>query len=735
MPGSIFIPIISAFDAKGILQAKSAMSGLAGVVKNLKTTAAAAAVSFATIATINFVKESIVAARDLERNMVGLQGVFGDMSPVMQQFTKDASAIGLSQVEASRASTFLGSVLKQSGFSMEETSKQTKNLVGLASDLAATYGYDVSEALTGMTALFRGEYDPIEKFGVAMKQAEVNALLAARGQKNLTGAALRNAQAQARLDLLYSRSQDAQGAYARQSDSLFVKQKNLTAVFKNLQASVGASLTDPLAKLLDSITPIVTALGPLLSQSMGNLVRIIQSLTPVIEPLINHLIMLLEVFNPILDLLIELIQPLLFPLVAVFKLLGTILKPLIPIITLVARVLGAILIPVVTVLSFAIGLAVKVLDMFIGALTSIPIIGDLFKTANDGLKDFTDGFVGFNDKLLDVKTTQNDLTAQLSKDIPSNPIDGITTASEEASKALDVLKEKVSSLIDDARSTQKSLMGAFNITKILDDNQDAITKSIVYVDGKFRTVVSGVSKGSQDLVSKFATNLTKLRTFYSNLTKLAEKGLSPELRQQLIDAGPDAGNATAEAILASGKEGIKGLNKTFAGIKSLAGTIGVQSARAMAKVGEKLGNGLIDGLMAQRDDLIAQAAQLGKDVAAAADEAIQLHLNMQQGQKYKEKNPSVTDIIKNTNPVISPVVVDVPGVSKGFQYMTANQFTNPFSANELGYTEFQTAQAKANQYNIIIKVEPGASNRDIGAALVKTITEYERTAGAGWRKG
>jgi hypothetical protein len=41
-------------------------------------------------------------------------------------------------------------------------------------DLAATYGYDVQEALLGMTALFRGEYDPIEKFGVAMKQNEIN---------------------------------------------------------------------------------------------------------------------------------------------------------------------------------------------------------------------------------------------------------------------------------------------------------------------------------------------------------------------------------------------------------------------------------------------------------------------------------------------------------------------------------------------------------------------------------
>jgi len=148
----------------------------------------------------------------------------------------------------------LGSVLKQSGFEMGDVAVETKNLVGLASDLAATYGYDVSEALTGMTALFRGEYDPIEKFGVAMKQSEVNALLAARGQNKLTGATLRQATAQARLDILYNRSQDAQASYAQQSDSLFVAQKNLQASFENIKASLGASLTQPLANLLQDAT-------------------------------------------------------------------------------------------------------------------------------------------------------------------------------------------------------------------------------------------------------------------------------------------------------------------------------------------------------------------------------------------------------------------------------------------------------------------------------------------------
>ena len=262
---AIFIPIVSIFNAKGIRDAKAAMGSLQSSIKDMKSNAKAASAALASAGITKFVKESITEARDLERNFVGLSNVFGDLSPNMQQFSKDAAAIGLSQVEASRASTFLGSVLKQSGFEMGDVAVETKNLVGLASDLAATYGYDVSEALTGMTALFRGEYDPIEKFGVAMKQSEVNALLAARGQNKLTGALLRNAQAQARLDILYARSKDAQGAYAEQTGSLFVAQTQLKASFDNLKASVGASLTGPLATLASSFVPIVDVLGKTLA--------------------------------------------------------------------------------------------------------------------------------------------------------------------------------------------------------------------------------------------------------------------------------------------------------------------------------------------------------------------------------------------------------------------------------------------------------------------------------------
>jgi hypothetical protein len=749
---AIFIPLISVFDAKGIREAKTGMSALAGVVKNLKGTALAAAAAFATVGITGFVKESVTEARNLERNMVGLGNVFGALSPEMQQFSKDASAIGLSQVEASKASTFLGSVLKQSGFEMGTVSKETKNLVGLASDLAATYGYDVSEALTGMTALFRGEYDPIEKFGVAMKQSEVNAVLAARGQNKLTGATLRNATAQARLDILYERSQDAQGAYAEQTGSLFVAQTQLKASFDNLKASLGASMTGPLATLLASFVPIVDILGKVLAPIFVTMGKYIERLAPLLVTLGEVFLILLEAIAPIQKVLMELITPLLNPLVAIMRLLIAVVKPLIPVITLLANVLGAILLPIVTGINIAFTFLIEGIMSFFKLLSNIPFIGDAFKDMNKGLESLNSQMTGVNDKLMFTTDSAQLMADQFSKKIDSNPVDGIGKAVETAGKKVSKTSEKIKDFLENAVGIQKSFIGGMNITGLLDQNNKEIVESITYIDGKFQTVVSSATKSSGDIVGAFKDKLSGLKGFYTDLNKLISAKLDPELIAQISSAGVEAGGATAKAILESGSEGITSLNNTFTGIKKIAGDIGFKTAKVMETTGSDIGNGLIDGLAAQSERLNSVATQMGENFAGAFNA----------GTKKKDA-PKVDSIIpKGFGYAQSTFIGSKVAMAEGqntlgmnnYSLKFAKDFKNPYtnlsnpfargtkqsggtfaefrdwaSANAAKQKEFQTNLNKLTEYKIAINVAPGANQAAIGAAMVSAIQEYERKTG------
>jgi phosphoglycolate phosphatase-like HAD superfamily hydrolase len=301
---AVILPILSTFNAAGIKAAQSSLGALGKSLGRLAGPIAGALAGFNALqGAVKFAGDAITEARDLERNMAALGTVFNDLTPRMTKFVNNAYEMGLSQVEAARTSVFLGSVLKQAGFPMNEVADNTERLTVLAQDLATTFGYDTSEALTAMTALFRGEYDPIEKFGVALKQNEVNALVAAKGLGKLTGQAMLNAQQVVRMEQLFLRSADAAGAFARQSGTLFVEQKKLTAVFSNMQSAVGSQLTPALAEMMQELTPIVEDLTPKLVESFGYVGVTIGNLTPVLTSIGS-------VFGDVLDVVNQLAEDL-----------------------------------------------------------------------------------------------------------------------------------------------------------------------------------------------------------------------------------------------------------------------------------------------------------------------------------------------------------------------------------------------------------------------------------------
>ena len=289
MAGKVNVPLTVAIQ--GLAKTQSQLAQLGKGISSVGKTAGLAAVGFAAFAggiqIGNFIGQAVAGARDLERNYAGLRAVFEDLTPRMKTFSETAVNMGLSMKDASKASVFIGSVLKQSGFAIDETADLTERLVGLATDLSITYGYDVQEALMGMTALFRGEYDPIEKFGVAMKQSEINSELAARGMGNLEGAARRFAEQQIRVELLFQRSQDAQGAFARQTGTLAAEQLKLSATFDNVRDTVATSLLPGIANAMGEMQGILKELAPEIRNAFEDAAPVLERLVEVLMPLIE----------------------------------------------------------------------------------------------------------------------------------------------------------------------------------------------------------------------------------------------------------------------------------------------------------------------------------------------------------------------------------------------------------------------------------------------------------------
>ena len=305
---SLILPIVSIFRSMGLNSARNALTAITKDFKGFSKQVGMAAGSFAAFSALTtarqFTVEAVEATQRFERNVLALNQIFEDAAPSLRAFTKEVESYGLSQQQAAQASVFLGSVLKQYGFDTREANAETQNLVKLAQDLATTFGYDVQEALLAITALFRGEYDPIEKFGVAMKQNEINAVRAARGLGHLTGAAEMQADAQIRLELLFERAADSMGAFERATNTLYGSQQRLNAVMSNLQVAFGEPLQTPLADLnnifadlAEQYGPEVVEIGEALGNSISTVAPIVERFGGVLFELISPLEQIIELGN------------------------------------------------------------------------------------------------------------------------------------------------------------------------------------------------------------------------------------------------------------------------------------------------------------------------------------------------------------------------------------------------------------------------------------------------------
>lgn len=193
---------------------------------------------------------SVKAASDAQQAAGAVESVFGAASAEVLKYGENAAqSVGLAASAYDQLAAVLGAQLKNLGVPMGQVAGQTNELIELGADLSATFGGTTADAVGALSALFRGEVDPIEKYGVSIKQADVNARLAAQGLSGLEGEAKKSAETQARLALLYEQTAAAQGQFARESDTLAGQTQRMNAEFENAKASLGQALLPILTKL------------------------------------------------------------------------------------------------------------------------------------------------------------------------------------------------------------------------------------------------------------------------------------------------------------------------------------------------------------------------------------------------------------------------------------------------------------------------------------------------------
>ena len=254
---SIVERIITVYNDKGSKQAVKDLKKLEKDFTNAgkkigKAFGVAAAASAVFVAKIG--KDAVMAASDVSQQFGALDAVFGSNSEQLKEFSKSMVDYGLSTADAARYAALLGTQLKGLGLSEQDAIDRTKQLEILASDLAATYGGTTADAVQALSSTFKGEYNPIERYGVAIKKSDINAQVAAKGLGKLKGDLLKAAEAQAAFEMIISKTSAAQGQSRREYDTLAAQLQRVTASYDNIKASLGLALLPVIEKFAAYIT-------------------------------------------------------------------------------------------------------------------------------------------------------------------------------------------------------------------------------------------------------------------------------------------------------------------------------------------------------------------------------------------------------------------------------------------------------------------------------------------------
>lgn len=216
---------------------ESALTGSSAALKGVAVGAAAVAGT----ALVAFMRDTVRAAGDLEQSVGGVDAVFGSAARQVHDFgTSAADSVGLSRNAFNELATVTGALLKNSG--IKDFADQTLVLTRRAADVSATFGGTAKDAVEAFNSALKGEYNPIEKYGVKLNETAINAALAAKGLDRLKGAALEQAKAQERINLIMSQTADHAGRFASEANTLQGQQQRLTAAWEDAKAELGQSL-------------------------------------------------------------------------------------------------------------------------------------------------------------------------------------------------------------------------------------------------------------------------------------------------------------------------------------------------------------------------------------------------------------------------------------------------------------------------------------------------------------
>lgn len=209
------------------------------------------------VASVNF-------SSDMQEAVNKVEVAFGNAADSVKSWSSTTlNSIGLAQGTALDMAALFGDMATSMGYSQDAAAQMSMALVNLAADLASFKNIGIDQASTALKSIFTGETESLKELGVVMTQANLEAYALAEGYTTAYTAMDQAQQVAVRYQYVLANTQNAQGDFARTSDST----ANQLRIFRESLKEAAAAAGD---ELLPVITPIIGKLNELI-QTFGDL--------------------------------------------------------------------------------------------------------------------------------------------------------------------------------------------------------------------------------------------------------------------------------------------------------------------------------------------------------------------------------------------------------------------------------------------------------------------------------
>ena len=199
---------------------------------------------------------TVKASSRMEEVMNKFNVVFGENSKVVKEWSDGfAKDVGRSQRQVAEFMAGSQDLFVPLGFDEAAATKMSKQITGLAVDLASFNNMADEDTLRDLHAALTGSGEVMKKYGVIVSEAAVKQELLNQGMD--PKAATDQQKVMARLAIIMRGTTAAQGDARRSSKSYANQVKRLKAVIEDAAGAIGDALRPTLAKLAGQLADII----------------------------------------------------------------------------------------------------------------------------------------------------------------------------------------------------------------------------------------------------------------------------------------------------------------------------------------------------------------------------------------------------------------------------------------------------------------------------------------------